>query len=169
MHQHTCFTAVVQKTENCQSVKFWMLTVSVTLTLTKAIPSFHKQLWLTLMYNQIKFVGKRISSSEYVLETVIVWLWALTVTLTLTATQFSFFLSWMFWWYATIPSLVTKCQKAEYFRRYLPDKTWTDGHSDSSIYIYIYTTSLHNVGAGKRQKQNKQKLKNSEACKSVGQ
>ena len=37
------------------------------------------------------------------------------------------------------------------------------------VYIYIYTTSLHNVGAGKRQKQNKQKLKNSEACKSVGQ
>ena len=144
MYQHTCFTAVVQKTENWWTVnKFWMFTVSVsvTLTLTKAIPSFHKPFRLTLMYNQIKFVGKRISSSEYVLETVIFWLWALTVTLTLTAPQFSFFLSWIFWWYATIPSLVTKRQKAEYFRRYLLDKTWTDGHSDSSIYILYHISS----------------------------
>lgn len=53
------------------------------------------------------------------------------------------------------------------------DIFWTKpGQMDIVIPVFIYyTTSLHDVGVGKtkRQKQNKQKLKNNEACKSVGQ
>ena len=47
---------------------------------------------------------------------------------------------------------------------------WTKpGQMDIVIPVFIYYTSLHDVGVGKRQKQTKQKLKNNEACKSVGQ
>ena len=44
------------------SKKFW--TSAVTLTLNIAIQSFHKTIWLIMMYHQTKFGCKRLCSSE---------------------------------------------------------------------------------------------------------
>ena len=65
----------------------------------RAIQSFHKTIQLMKMCHQLKFSGKRISSSEDILESQILIIWSFTVTLTLKTANKSF---WKTIWLITM-------------------------------------------------------------------
>ena len=95
MHHHTKFGVKGSAIQKISSGHTYIdiLNFALTLTLNTTIKFLHKTLCLMIMYCQTKFGSKRISSSEDIIETVIVWsheLWTLAVTLTLKTANKSF-------------------------------------------------------------------------------
>ena len=87
------------------SLTFW--TLAVTLTLNTGIQFSHKTLWLTMMYHQTKLGCQRISSSEILQKSHILFTLTLTVTLTLKLAHQFLQRHSSSWWCTTIPTFIT--------------------------------------------------------------